>query len=56
MKFVRKQIEIIKKTMKTNQKYGKDDEKMGQQKKTRTETYIKGSQPYSDYSVACSRN
>ena len=38
-----KQIEIIKKTIKINQKYGKDDEKTGQQKETITETYIKGS-------------
>ena len=37
-KSVGKQIEIVKK-----QKYGTDDEKTGQQKETRTETYIKGS-------------
>ena len=42
MKSVGKQIEIIKKTIKINQKYGKDDEKTRQQKETRTETYIKG--------------
>ena len=44
-KSVGKQIKIIKKTIKINQKYGKDDEKTDQnvQKETRTETYIKGS-------------
>ena len=31
------------KTIKINQKYRKDDEKRGQQKEKRTETYIKGS-------------
>ena len=34
--------QIIKKTIRINQKYGKDNEKTRQQKETRTETYIKG--------------
>ena len=37
-----KESKTLKK-QKINQKYGKDDEKTGQQKETRTETYIKGS-------------
>ena len=43
MKSVGKQIKIIKKTIKINQKYGTDDEKTREQKKTRTKMYIKGS-------------
>ena len=34
--------QFIKKTIRINQKYGKDNEKTRQQKETRTETYIKG--------------
>ena len=42
MKSVGKQIKIINKTIKINQKYGTDDEKTQEQKKTRTKMYIKG--------------